>query len=154
MSHPLENRIPPPVVTVAIAIVMAVVSRLAPGAPIPGALRYGLAAGLFLAAGALGATAIGAFARAKTTIDPVHIENASSLVISGAFRVTRNPMYLAMALLLTALALGLSNLWLLFGPVAFVLFTTRFQILPEERAMRARFGEAYDDYRRKVRRWL
>ncbi len=154
MSHLLENRIPPPLVTLAIAAAMGLASRFMPQTPLPVALHYGAAAGLFLAAGGLGASAIGAFARAKTTIDPVYVDKASSLVVSGAFQVSRNPMYLAMALLLTAIALALSNLWLLAGPVMFVVFTTRFQIAPEERAMATRFGDAYAQYRLRVRRWL
>lgn len=154
MSHPLETRIPPPIVTLGIAVAMGVASRFTPETPMASAFHYGAAASLFLAAGALGATAIGAFARARTTIDPVHVDNASSLVVDGAFRITRNPMYLAMALLLSAIAVALSSLWLLAGPVIFVLFTTRFQIAPEERAMAARFGDAYAQYRERVRRWL
>jgi protein-S-isoprenylcysteine O-methyltransferase Ste14 len=154
MSHPLETKIPPPLVTLAIAAAMGVASRYAPETPLPETVRYGVAASLFLAAGALGATAIGAFARARTTIDPVHVDTASSLVVGGAFRISRNPMYLAMTLLLTAFAVALSSLWLLAGPMAFILFTTSFQIVPEERAMRAQFGDAYVAYCRKVRRWL
>jgi protein-S-isoprenylcysteine O-methyltransferase Ste14 len=63
-------------------------------------------------------------------------------------------MYLGMALLLTAWAVYLSA-WLAFaGPVAFVLYITRFQILPEERALQAHFGEAFTRYTAQVRRWL
>ena len=52
------------------------------------------------------------------------------------------------------LALLLSNAWLLLGPLLFVLYITRFQIIPEERVMQAKFGSAYDAYRTRVRRWL
>ncbi|MBR0820232.1 hypothetical protein JQ627_20070 [Bradyrhizobium liaoningense] len=63
-------------------------------------------------------------------------------------------MYLAMTALLGALVAFPAQPWLALGPAAFVAFITRFQIVPEERAMQARFGAAYEAYRAKVRRWL
>ncbi|MDP9086302.1 MAG: isoprenylcysteine carboxylmethyltransferase family protein, partial [Pseudomonadota bacterium] len=98
--------------------------------------------------------AFAAFAKAKTTINPVAIDTASSLVSTGIYGVSRNPMYVGLAALLVALALAEGNLWLLLGPLFFVVFTTRFQIVPEERAMLAKFGDDYAAYRRRVRRWL
>ncbi len=151
----LENRIPPPLVMAAIGLAMAATAALVQ-APLPlaAALRWGLAAALFLLAGRYGVPAIRAFLQAGTTINPVVIDRASVLVTTGPFSRSRNPMYVAMALLLAALALALGNGLALLGPLLFVLFTTRFQILPEERAMAAKFGNAYADYRGRVRRWL
>jgi protein-S-isoprenylcysteine O-methyltransferase Ste14 len=107
-----------------------------------------------LLAGSYGFPAIRAFMRAGTTINPVAIDTASILVTTGPFARSRNPMYVAMALLLTAWALALNSLAALAGPLLFVLFITRFQILPEEGAMSAKFGATYTDYRARVRRWL
>ena len=73
---------------------------------------------------------------------------------SGSYRLTRNPMYLGMAILLATLAIVLSSPWLLLGPLVFVLFITRIQIIPEERAMHARFGDDYAAYCARVRRWI
>ena len=84
----------------------------------------------------------------------MQIENASALVTTGVYRVSRNPMYVALTSLLTALAVYLANGWAAVGPVLFALFITRFQIIPEERIMQAKFGDAYADYQRRVRRWL
>jgi len=75
-------------------------------------------------------------------------------VSSGIFRVSRNPMYLSMAFALLGWAVGLGRPWLVVGPVVFVLYLTRFQIRPEERALAEKFGPAYEDYRRSTRRWL
>ena len=94
------------------------------------------------------------FWRHETTIDPVDLERASTLVTGGIFRLSRNPMYVGFAAVLVGWAVCLAAPWSLAGPVAFVLFTTRFQIVPEERVMRAKFGRAYDDYRAQVRRWV
>ena len=94
------------------------------------------------------------FWRNETTIDPVDIGRASALVTSGVFRYSRNPMYVGFAAALIGWAVCLAAPWASLGPVAFVLFADRFQIIPEERLMRAKFGRAYDDYRSQVRRWL
>jgi len=95
-----------------------------------------------------------AFRRAKTTINPVQIDAASSVVSNGVFRYTRNPMYVGLTAALTSWAVWLAVPWTLLGPVVFALFIHRFQILPEERVMSARFGREYDEYRLRVRRWM
>jgi len=95
-----------------------------------------------------------AFRSARTTINPVDIEAASALVTGGVFRRTRNPMYVGFTLLLLAWALYLAAPWTLLGVAVFIAFIQRFQILPEERVMRAKFGEAYAQYAVRVRRWL
>jgi len=63
-------------------------------------------------------------------------------------------MYVGFAAMLVGWAVCLAAPWALVGPVAFVLFTNRFQIIPEERVMRDKFGQAYDDYQAQVRRWI
>ena len=82
------------------------------------------------------------------------LERASTLVTDGVFRFSRNPMYVGFAAALVGWAVCLAAPWTLLGPVAFVLYTNRFQVLPEERMMRAKFGGAYDEYRARVRRWV
>lgn len=146
----MENRIPPPVLTLALAIAMWLGAS---ADPVPG-WRTGVALVLFMAAGVIGFPALGAFRRAGTTIDPVRIDRAASLVTGGVYRLTRNPMYVALTLLLAAWATWLDGAWVWAGPFLLVLWLDRFQIRPEERAMAARFGEAYQSYRTQVRRWL
>ena len=63
-------------------------------------------------------------------------------------------MYVGFAAMLVGWAVCLAAPWALVGPVAFVLFINRFQIIPEERVMRDKFGQAYDDYQAQVRRWI
>ena len=150
----LDNRIPPPVVAVLTATAMVAASRLLPPGDVPSTVRLGVMGVLLVVAAAFGAPAFASFKRAGTTINPVRIESASSLVTSGVYRVSRNPMYVGLAALLLALAAVLARAWLLAGPLAFVLYTTRFQIIPEERIMLAKFGDAYAAYRGRTRRWL
>lgn len=87
-------------------------------------------------------------------MNPIKPMATSSLVTSGVFRLTRNPMYLSLLLYLLAWAAYLSNvLALLFAPV-FMLYINEFQIKPEERALSSLFGPEYAAYKERVRRWL
>ena len=94
------------------------------------------------------------FRRAQTTINPLKPHLASSLVVHGMYRVSRNPMYLGLTLVLTAWALCLGSLspWIVVA--LFPVIITVLQIIPEERVLEKLFGEAYLDYRRKVARWI
>ena len=94
------------------------------------------------------------FKKHKTTINPIKIETASSLVVSGIFNYSRNPMYLGMALILLGLSLKFNLIGGLIFTTLFILFITNFQIKPEEKAMQKIFGEEFLSYKNKVRRWL
>ncbi len=94
------------------------------------------------------------FRRARTTVNPLTPDATTALVVSGVYRVTRNPMYLGFLLLLLAEIVWLANpIALLAGP-AFVLYLNRFQIVPEENALQARFGAEFQTYATQVRRWI
>jgi protein-S-isoprenylcysteine O-methyltransferase Ste14 len=152
--HILENKIPPPVTTILIGAAMWGAAKFLPAMAIPLPLRYGLVGLISVFALLVAGSAMLAFRRAKTTINPVQIEKASQMVTGGIFAYTRNPMYVGLTALLTSWAVWLTVPWTLLGPVVFALFTQRFQIIPEERVMRAKFGRAFDEYRKQVRRWL
>jgi protein-S-isoprenylcysteine O-methyltransferase Ste14 len=151
---PLEHRIPPPLLLLILGGAMGAVLLGQTPPALPTVYRCVFAVLFFLAAGVFGFPAIRAFAQARTTINPVAIDQASSLVTSGIYQVTRNPMYVALTLLLCAWAFWLARPLAALGPVAFVLFINRFQIVPEERVLVDKFGDAYQDYRKAVRRWL
>tara|TARA_R110000796_G_scaffold252631_3_gene389416 strand:+ start:74181 stop:74633 length:453 start_codon:yes stop_codon:yes gene_type:complete len=90
----------------------------------------------------------------KTTISPISPDNASTLVVNGIYNFTRNPMYLGMLLLLLAFGLYLGNAFNILVAAGFVSYMNNFQIIPEEEALEKKFGEAYKNYRIKVRRWF
>jgi protein-S-isoprenylcysteine O-methyltransferase Ste14 len=94
------------------------------------------------------------FKRAQTTVDPTHPDKASNLVTAGIYQYTRNPMYLGMALVLSAAVLKSGFVLSLILLPLFIWYMTRFQIKPEERAIEEIFGEEYVNYKRQVRRWL
>ena len=150
----LETKVPPPAVAAAVALAMWGVSRLAPLLPVPSALRLGVAAGIALMGLAFSAAGILAFRRSRTTVNPTTPDKATSLVSSGVYRITRNPMYLGLLLELLGLAAFLANPLALLLVPAFVLYINRFQIKPEERTLSALFGGEYGAYQERVRRWL
>ena len=152
--RPLETRIPPPIVAALMGAAMWWLASLSPLLHVPAGVRIGVALAI-AAVGGLFAMAAGIrFRRANTTVDPLKPQAASSLVTAGIFRYTRNPMYLGLLFLLVAWAVLLSSPFALLGPVVFVSYISRFQIVPEERVLAALFGAEYSAYQSRVRRWL
>ena len=94
------------------------------------------------------------FKKIKTTISPLRPNKTSSLVKSGIYEYTRNPMYLGLLLMLLSIALFLKNFISFLIIPLFILFITKNQILPEEEALENIFGEEYKNYKNKVRRWI
>jgi protein-S-isoprenylcysteine O-methyltransferase Ste14 len=150
----LENRIPPPLVALIMAVLMWAAARLTPAMPISCTIRIAAAVVLAILGGISAILGIRAFGRAKTTVNPIKIQEASTLVTTGIYRYTRNPMYLGLTLLLLGWGVYLSAPWAILGAAAFMFFITRFQIIPEERILEAKFGTAYTAYRQQVGRWL
>ena len=130
------------------------VSSLPPSLPLALIIRQAATASLAVAGASLDLLGVVAFLRSKTTVNPLQPGKASALVTTGVYRMTRNPMYLGLLLLLTAWAIHLSVLWPFLGPVLFILYINRFQIVPEERVLRSLFGDEYAAYASRVRRWL
>lgn len=108
----------------------------------------------FVASGYFGLSGIWAFKKAGTTVNPVEIEKASSVVDSGVYRFSRNPMYLGLLLLLIGYGYLQQNLLSLLVSALFVLYMNRFQIIPEERFLQLKFADDYTRYKQKVRRWI
>ena len=150
----LELRIPPLALTVAVVVGMVGTTDWLPR------LRFALpgAAAMAIVVAIIGASlailGVYEFRRAKTTVNPVHPGNASRVVTSGMYRLSRNPMYLGIALLLLALAAYQSHALSFAWVAGFVAYMNRFQIGPEERVLESMFGDEYRAYTRSVRRWI
>ena len=97
---------------------------------------------------------INKFRQVGTTISPLKPNKTSSLINSGIYRYTRNPMYLGLLLMLFSIALFLKNFISFLIIPLFILFITKNQILPEEEALENIFGGEYKNYKKKVRRWI
>lgn len=149
-----KARVPPVALFVVVALLMWAIAAGLPSWRIALPGRTAVAVLLLLVAGAIGIAGVRAFRLARTTVDPLRPERASSLVTSGIYRRTRNPMYVALAVALLGWALWLEHPLALLGVAAFVAWIDRFQITPEERALRALFGPEFERYCGEVRRWL
>ena len=150
----LELKIPPPAVAALIAAAMWGISLITPLLDVPLFTRVSAAIVLALTGGGFSLAGVISFRRAKTTVNPMKPETTTSLVSSGIYSVTRNPMYVGLLLVLLAWAIYLSSAWALLGPIGFVVYISRFQIAPEERVLSTLFGSEYTAYQSKVRRWL
>jgi len=153
MRH-LELKVPPLLVVVIAALLMWAVARVTPRLTLPYPGRVLVAAALLISGIAIVVMGVLAFRKARTTVDPRFPENASHIVSGGIYRFTRNPMYLGMLVVLIAWMALLSNVVTSVIPALFALYITRWQIVPEERALAEKFGAEYEAYCKSVRRWL
>lgn len=149
-----ELLVPPPLVMLIIGLLMWLLARMFPMLSFAW-LHNGAAASVMAILGlAISLAGVAAFRRARTTTDPRHPGEASTLLTTGIYRYSRNPMYLGVLLVLVGWAINLGNLLALLCAIVFIAYITRFQIIPEERLLQGKFGEGFESYRRAVRRWL
>lgn len=150
--------VPPPVVTAVTCGFMWTSARWLERSAVFALLEFawqGPLAVIFLVMGLLlMVLAAWTFTRAKTTLNPMLPERASSLVTNGVFRLSRNPIYLGDALLVVAYGIWLGCLANVAWLILFIAYIQYFQIIPEERALRRLFGQDYSEYCRRVRRWI
>ena len=158
MARWYEHKLPPPVIDAACAGLMWWLAGALPALQLwpRGAWPFGLGAalGLALAGSVIALAGLVEFRRARTTFNPLDPARASALVTTGIYRVTRNPMYLGMLLVLLGLAVWLGNAAPFVVPPLSVLLLNQLQIRPEERILRERFGAHYARYAGRVRRWV
>lgn len=94
------------------------------------------------------------FVNRKTTVNPTKPYKTTSLVITGVYKITRNPMYLGMLLIIISFAFYKASIISLILIPFFIFYINKFQIEPEEFEMRKKFGKEYEDYCKKVDRWI
>lgn len=150
----LELKIPPPVVALVLACAMWGISLITPLLAISSPERLAVAATIAVLGAGFDIAAVILFFRRHTTINPMKPAKTSSLVVTGVYTVTRNPMYVGLLCFLLAWTVYLASAWALAGPLAFVLYINRFQIEPEERMLSKKYGASYTAYTTNVRRWL
>lgn len=145
----MSIHIPPPVLAAAAFGVQVALTRksTATRGSLLGATAVG-AASVWLGLGALAR-----FIKHDTTFDPVS-PSATYLVTSGPNRLTRNPMYLGLAGMLTSFAVWRRSPRALIPVALFVVAINRMQIPGEESVLRERFGDEYESYVATTPRWL
>lgn len=150
----IRTRIPPPVYALCTGGLIWLLDWYAPVLRWVGAPWNEFGWGLIAIGLGVDLWAVVSFLRTRTTVNPLHPDRASDLVVSGLYRFSRNPMYLGLVLSLSGWA------WLLGSPICLVvvwLFARVLvivQIAPEEAALREKFGDTYLDYSKRVNRWI
>jgi protein-S-isoprenylcysteine O-methyltransferase Ste14 len=150
----MNRWISPPVAFVIAAVAMWWIGRTVESGRFTFAHQSASGIALIVLGLAIVAVSLRSFARAGTTPNPLRPRNATELVTSGAYALSRNPMYVGDAVALVGIAVWLGSLPSLLPIAAFVVYIDRVQIAAEEEAMTEKFGDRYADYRRQVRRWL
>ena len=150
----LELKIIPPVQLFISAILMVSLAAYFPQYQFKLSISLAIIMLLVFVAGIIGILALYDFRKHKTTFHPHTPEKTSTVVNTGVFSYSRNPMYIALVLLLIALGIYLQNYCSFIIIPLFIYYITRFQIIPEERMLDKLFPNEYKAYCQKVRRWL
>jgi len=150
----LELKIPPPMVALLCAIGMIYLPDLFALEAFEVPLQSWVAGLVILFGLSFDLLGFIEFRRYATTINPLSPNKSSQIVSSGIYRLTRNPMYLGMAIVLVGVTIWTGSPLGLLMVLVFALYITRFQIKPEERILETKFGEAFLEYKSKVKRWI
>ncbi|WP_319536815.1 isoprenylcysteine carboxylmethyltransferase family protein [uncultured Vibrio sp.] len=150
----LELRVPPVAVFLLVVLLMYWLKRLTPNFMITVPFVEFVVAILTLLSGFIGIAGLYEFRKLKTTVNPVKPEFATTVVSTGVFAYTRNPMYFALLLLIIALGLWWQHLSVILCGALFISYMNRYQIKPEEHVLERLFGEDYLKYKNRVRRWV
>jgi protein-S-isoprenylcysteine O-methyltransferase Ste14 len=144
--------VPPPLIYIAFLLVGVVLQRYVPLPGLPVTIARVLGAAFIVPALILSIWSIGRFRASRTSIVP--IRPATALVITGPYRVTRNPMYLGLLLLYCGIACWFGLVWSLMLAPVLVWVISVFVIGREERYLTRKFGVDYRRYQTHVRRWF
>ncbi|BDR13819.1 isoprenylcysteine carboxylmethyltransferase family protein [Vibrio sp. STUT-A11] len=150
----LELRVPPVAVFLLVVLLMYWLKGLTPNFMITVPFVEFVVAILTLLSGFIGIAGLYEFRKLKTTVNPVKPEFATTVVSTGVFAYTRNPMYVALLLLIIALGLWWQHLSVILCGALFISYMNRYQIKPEEHVLERLFGEDYLKYKNRVRRWV
>lgn len=147
-----QVKIIPPLIYLAGLVAGILLSLWLPTKWLPEWLAASLGVLLVLTGAGFTAPAVVNFRRSGTPIRPW--ETPTALVLDGPYKITRNPMYLGLALVYLGIAIAAQSLWaIIFLPVVLVIIQ-RAAIEKEEAFLAQRFGADYERYRKSVRRWL
>ncbi|OCH15631.1 MULTISPECIES: isoprenylcysteine carboxylmethyltransferase family protein [unclassified Aliivibrio] len=155
MLSKLELRIPPPLVMLLFMVTVFGFDKIMPFTLfyLPW-LTYASVISLVTLGGVIALWGVKEFKNAKTTVNPLKPESSSSLVNSGIYQYTRNPMYLGLLLILLSAVIYSQHPLGLVSALGFVLYMNRFQIEPEEKMLVKLFGDEFVDYSNQVKRWF
>ncbi|MGB0477757.1 MAG: methyltransferase family protein [Parvibaculales bacterium] len=145
-------KIYPPLMVLAGIITQLLIGYIAPVEPLLSATWQYIGIALMVLGFATILLAARSFRKHETTIIPDG--QPSTLMEGGLFAYSRNPIYVAMAVLLIGSGLAIGHIWVLIVVPLFVLLVQQIWIVKEEENLEAEFGQIYRNYKIKVRRWL
>lgn len=150
----MENKIPPPLVALFTALLMYAATLLLPTIMVSIPFNIIICGILFVISASVMGAGVWEFRQRSTTVNPLKPDTASTLVSTGIFKYTRNPMYLGMVGFLLSLFFYLGNLVSVVMIPLFIVYIYQFQIKPEERAMAKLFSSDFETYKDRVSRWI
>lgn len=150
----MKLKVPPVLVFIVFGALMYLLSRFLPVGYFEFFGSRYLMYALLVGAVSIGFISLVQFFKSKTTVDPTAPAKATSLVTSGVYQFSRNPMYLGLLLILLAWGLWLGNAFNVLLAAGFVGYMNKFQIAPEEEALYKMFGNSYKQYSTLTRRWF
>ena len=148
----METKIPPPIVTLVFGLSIYFSRGIFQLVEVKYSFYFGIL--LLILGFIILISAVRLFRKDETTVNPLSPEQATKLVTDGIFKYSRNPMYLGMALVLGSIAIFFNLIGGIILVALFCAYITKFQILPEERAMRDLFSDDFDKYTKVTRRWI
>ncbi|MEM6431181.1 MAG: isoprenylcysteine carboxylmethyltransferase family protein [Deinococcota bacterium] len=156
MTQRLKLKLPPLGVWLLAFLLMWGIHQLVPALTlaVPRVITLILVTALIGIAVTFAGLALAAFQQVGTTINPMNPDASSHLVTSGIYRLSRNPMYVGLLLLLAAWGVYLANVVSFLGLATFIIYMNHFQIAPEEQVLQAKFADEFGAYKQRVRRWL
>ncbi len=154
MMTSLQNKIPPPIIMLLMALLMWLLHFKMPIYQFNNSFTFYIGILFILLGITLDVKSLFDFKINKTTISPISLNNATALVIEGFYRISRNPMYLGMLFILLGVASLFASLSCFLLVPLFVFLINHLQIKAEEAVLEEKFSIAYIKYKRKVRRWL
>tara|TARA_Y200000002_G_scaffold337094_1_gene305649 strand:+ start:239 stop:685 length:447 start_codon:yes stop_codon:yes gene_type:complete len=148
----MKTKIPPPIIALICIAINYLSTYLINPIKFPNIEIIG---GLILLFGLITAIlAIILFKKTETTINPMTPEQTTTLVTTGIFSRTRNPMYLGLFFVISGTMLFFGSWFGIIILMFFVWYINKFQIIPEEEAIEKLFGDEYREYKKNVRRWI
>ncbi len=143
---------PPPIIYLGFLVLGLILNFLFPISFLPGALMLIIGVPLIALGFVVAVSALQALGRANTSPDPW--EPTQAIVADGAYRFTRNPIYVAFTLIYLGVTVAFNALWALLLLVLVLVIIDRGVIVREEKYLERKFGKQYLDYKAKVRRWI
>ena len=148
----IKTKFPPPLVALTFGFLINYTKNIFPKIEIKNEIIFG---SFMIISGLIAIlSAITTFKKYHTTITPLNPANATKLITDGIYKLSRNPMYLGLLLMLLGISIILNPIGGFFLIPLFILYLNLFQIIPEENALVDLFKEEFLEYKKNVRRWI